>query len=381
VNPFTDPAWDLVPFHFWTCIYFILGAMVGSLLNVCIHRMPRGESVVWPPSHCPKCNYKIPGYLNIPIFTWLFLRGKCANCKEPISIRYLLIELFTAFVFVAAWLRVGGQSTGLALAYCLILSAFIVATFIDFEHFIIPDEITIGGIVAGFACSAAVPLLHMTDSRGVALQRSLAGIVVGGGLIYLILRGGKLLFGRYQIALEQPSTITFTEEALLLPNEKLSYGDIFYRKNDVVVFDATQLEMVDRCYRDVRVKLSPEKLLIGEETFNPDEVRFMEATTSHLSMPREAMGFGDVKFMAAIGAFLGWQSTLFSLMISSVLGLVITGVATLIRGKEFSSRIPYGPYIAGAAVIWMFAPGWVRVETMRNLDLLKGIFTGRMPLG
>jgi len=377
VNIFSDPAWQLVPFHFWTAVFFIFGSMVGSLLNVCIHRMPRGESVVWPPSHCPHCNYKIPGYLNIPIVTWIVLRGKCANCKAPISPRYLLVELLTGLLFVAAWLRVGEQSTALAIAYCVILSGFVVATFIDFEHFIIPDEITIGGIFAGLLASAAAPLLHMTDSRATAMFRSFVGILIGGGVIYLILRGGKLLFGRYQIALPEPAPVTFTEDAVLLPEERVPYEDVFYRKSDSIVFDATKLELVDRCFTNVRVKLSPEELLIGEEKFNPEEVRFMEATTALLSMPREAMGFGDVKFMAAIGAFLGWQATFFSLMVSSALGLVITGIATLARGKEWSSRIPYGPYIAGAAVIWMFAPEWVRVETIRNLDLLKAIITGK----
>ena len=81
---------------------FVLGSMVGSFLNVCIYRMPRDLSVVKPRSHCPKCGYSIPWFLNIPLVTWLSLRGKCKNCSEPVSLRYFIVELFTALTFVAS---------------------------------------------------------------------------------------------------------------------------------------------------------------------------------------------------------------------------------------------------------------------------------------
>src|ERR1041385_8913652 len=131
----------LVPFHFWPLAFFALGQIVRSFLNVCIHRMPPGQSIVHPPSHCPHCQYSIPWYLNIPLLTWLYLRGKCANCKARISIRYFLVELLTGLLFLGVWLLYGRQSLGLVIAYAILLSGLIVATFIDFEHFIIPDEI------------------------------------------------------------------------------------------------------------------------------------------------------------------------------------------------------------------------------------------------
>src|SRR5437868_2299814 len=139
---FDAEVWASVPFHFWSVTFFVFGTMVGSLLNVCIHRMPLGQSIVHPPSHCPHCKYSIPWYLNVPLFTWLYLRGKCANCHSPISVRYFLVELLTGIVFLGCWLSFGTLSPALALIYCLVLSGFIVATFIDFEHFIIPDEVT-----------------------------------------------------------------------------------------------------------------------------------------------------------------------------------------------------------------------------------------------
>src|SRR5512135_2095291 len=188
--------WGAVPFHFWSVVLFVFGSMVGSFLNVCIHRLPLGESVVSPPSHCPHCRYSIPWYLNIPLVTWLYLQGKCRNCGALISIRYFLVELLTAVTFLSCWLAFGSQSAWLALIYAFFLAGLIAATFIDFEHFIIPDEITIGGAVVGFVCSFLVPRLHDTQSLGQAMKSSLLGIAVGAGIIYLILRIGKLLFGR-----------------------------------------------------------------------------------------------------------------------------------------------------------------------------------------
>ena len=117
-----DPDhWQSVPFHFWTVCWFILGSMVGSFLNVCVYRMPRDLSVVHPPSHCPNCEYRIPWYLNMPLITWLVLRGKCAQCKAPISFRYFALELITGLIFMATWLTIGPDSTGLAIAYATIL--------------------------------------------------------------------------------------------------------------------------------------------------------------------------------------------------------------------------------------------------------------------
>src|SRR5271167_1326950 len=123
---FDAHAWAQVPFGFWAVVFFVLGAIVGSFLNVCIHRMPLDQSIVSPPSHCPHCQYSIPWYLNIPLVTWVYLRGKCANCRAPISIRYFLVELLTAVLFLEAWLVAGHRSPWLALIYCLFLSGLIV---------------------------------------------------------------------------------------------------------------------------------------------------------------------------------------------------------------------------------------------------------------
>src|SRR5271165_680146 len=158
IKPIFDADNWAMPFHFWSVVFFVLGCIVGSFLNVVIHRLPLEQSIVSPPSHCPHCNYSIPWYLNVPLFTWVYLRGKCANCGAPISVRYFLVELLSGVTFLCCWLEFGQQSALLPLVYCVFLAGLIAATFIDFEHFIIPDQITIGGVVAGFVASLAVPL-------------------------------------------------------------------------------------------------------------------------------------------------------------------------------------------------------------------------------
>src|SRR5262245_20351502 len=231
-----DPSpWQPIPFHFWSFVLFFFGSMVGSFLNVCIHRMPRGAGVVSRPSHCPHCNYSIPGYLNIPLVTWLMLRGRCKNCGAPISARYFWVELLTAVLFLSCWLAFGRQSPGLALVYCLLLAGFVVATFIDFEHFIIPDEITLGGIAAGFISSFLVPLLHGAPTAALSLERCFAGIIAGAGVVYGILRLGKLLYGRQRFEFAPDTTVYFTETSVKFTDKEIPYENIFYRQSETNV--------------------------------------------------------------------------------------------------------------------------------------------------
>jgi leader peptidase (prepilin peptidase)/N-methyltransferase len=359
---FDTKIWAIVPFHFWTLCFFVFGCMVGSFLNVCIHRMPREESIVSPPSHCPHCGYSIPWHLNIPLVTWLWLRGRCANCRAPISARYFLVELLTGLVFAGCWIHFGRLYLPLvAVVYCVMIGGLIAATFIDFEHFIIPDEITFGGMAVGFCAAFLVPASHMNfpyfnplRAPGPAMIDSLAGMAVGGAVVYGILRLGKLLFGRYRILLPPATRVFFTETAVKLPEQEIAYEELFYRSGDSIRLEARSVELIDRCYANAAIRLQPERLQIGGDTFDPEMVPHMEAVTDQIVLPREAMGLGDVKFMAAIGAFLGWPGVLFSLAISAVIGSLVGITLIAVNKRSWSSRMPYGPYIAVAAVIWIF---------------------------
>jgi len=243
-------------------VVFVLGAGFGSFFNVCIYRMPREESIVKPRSHCPKCNQQISWYDNIPLVSVFVLRGKCRHCGAPISPRYLFIELLTASLFLAVWLKYEFQ--WVAPIYWILIGGLIVSTFIDFEHYIIPNEITYGGVLVGLALSLLYPPLHEAETVGVSLLRSFVGGLTGGAMLLVI-------------------------------------------------------------------------AMVGEKIFK-----------------KEAMGMGDVKFIAGIGAFLGWQAALFTIFASSVIGGAIGLLLVLTSKKGWGSRIPYGPYIALAALLWVF---------------------------
>ena len=169
---------------------FGMGACIASFLNVVIWRVPRDESIVSPPSHCPTCKAPIKWYQNIPILSWLCLRGKCATCKAPISPRYIFVEFLGGLLFLAAFWRYGWFAP---LAWVWI-SLMIVGSFIDFDHKLLPDFTTIGGMVLGVAFHAVGSLAFSFDFRILAF--SLIGLAFGFGLLWLVRFLGSKAFGR-----------------------------------------------------------------------------------------------------------------------------------------------------------------------------------------
>lgn len=252
------PPWVLVA---WAAL---VGACFGSFLSVCIWRIPRGESVVRPRSHCPACGKLIPWYRNLPVASWLALRGKCADCGARISPRYLLLELLTASLFALVAWEHSGDLAVMLLGWVIVFGLEL-GTFIDIDWYILPDRVTIGGIVLGLVASAVLPRIHGAWAWYDGILASLTGLALGFGLLWAI--------------------------ALL--------GRIVYKK--------------------------------------------------------EAMGFGDVKLMGAVGALFGWEAVLFVLFASSLVGS-IAGIGLMLAGKrDLQGRIPYGPFIALGALIWMLA--------------------------
>jgi leader peptidase (prepilin peptidase)/N-methyltransferase len=153
----------------------LFGAVVGSFLNVCIYRLPIGTSIVWPASACPNCHREIEWFENIPIVSWLVLRGRCRTCKHPIGVQYPIVEAITAVMFGAAWWYYG---PGLLLASRLVFGCALIVLFaIDLEHHLLPNRVTLPGIVVGFLFS------FFTEPGWLD---SLIGIVVGGGSLLLM---------------------------------------------------------------------------------------------------------------------------------------------------------------------------------------------------
>ena len=173
-------------------LWFALGSCVGSFLNVCIYRLPREQSVVRPRSRCPSCRRLIVWYDNIPLLSVLLLRGKCRHCPARISWRYPLVEALTGGATVAVLQRFG--TTPVGFSYVAFVAALIAVSFVDLEFQIIPDEISVGGLVVGVVLSGFIPALHGTDSRWLAVGRSLLGLVAGGGILYVTAVVGDFIF-------------------------------------------------------------------------------------------------------------------------------------------------------------------------------------------
>lgn len=338
------------------CFAFVLGAAVGSFLNVCIYRLPRDLSVNEPRrSFCPACKKQIPWQQNLPLLSWLFLRGKCASCGSKIAFRYFLVELLTALLFLAIWIAFPWS---IALVYWLLVSLLIAATFIDFEHFIIPDEITIGGTVAGVLACLTVPALMGVNLRWWAGALSLGAAALGYGLLWVVLEAGKKAFGKKRIRLEAPTPFSWVRDAddaeFVVGEERALWSEHFARESDLMMLDCAEADVDGRRFENTSLHFNYDRLRIGEETFPLDKIDRITGIVNELQIPREAMGRGDLKFLAAIGAFLGWRAVLFSIFAGSLLGSVV-GLASMLLGQRaWSAKIPFGPYLALGALLWMF---------------------------
>jgi len=226
-------------------LIFILGLIVGSFNNVCICRIPRSESIIYPASHCPKCRSNISPKDNIPLLSYLLLKGRCRNCKSKISIQYPIVELLTGLTYLIIYLTYGLSIQ--SLIYIILSSALIIIAFIDLNEQIVPDVISLPGIVIGFIISFFVPYISFINSA--------LGVLAGGGIILIIGMAGSVIF------------------------------------------------------------------------------------------KKEAMGGGDVKLAAMIGAFLGWRYIIISLFLGFFLGALAGIFLIIAKIKSREDVVPFGPFI------------------------------------
>lgn len=232
----------------------VVGLVIGSFLNVCIHRLPVGQSVVSPGSHCPSCKRPIRWRDNVPILSFFLLKGRCHWCQHAISYRYPVVELMNAAGYLAVVVKFGWHWA--SVAYGIFFSALLVVTWIDLDHQIIPDVISLPGILLGLILAATILPLGFINA--------LVGVLVGGGVLWGLAAASPLLFGK------------------------------------------------------------------------------------------EGLGGGDIKLLAMIGAFLGWQETLLTLMIAAIVGSII-GVGLIafrLMGRE--QYIPFGPFLSLGALLTLF---------------------------
>ncbi len=339
-------------------VSLLLGLVTGSFLGCCIYRLPRNLSLWNPPrSFCPSCRMTLPWWQNLPVISWLLLQGRCGNCRARISVVYPLVELATAILFVAATWRFGFPA---AFAIWVFGSLLIVATVVDFEFLIIPDITSKGGIVAGLVLSGLVPALQGTSSVSESIARSAFGFLVGTLLLWLARWFGQIAFGRYRLKFKPPAPFQFTsgttdDPALQIENDSIRLREYLLRTKDRIRIEALIVRRNGepiphrdlRFFRD-RVQLSSSFIPLAEVGDLRGELIMAE-------FPREAMGLGDLKLIGAIGAFTGWAGVLFTIPFASFLGLFYAVLVLLAGKRRHFSQIPFGPFMAAAALTWMFA--------------------------
>ncbi len=356
------PALPVFPLDwFFVAAAFLLGACIGSFLNVVIYRLPLGLSVNEPRrSFCPACKAPIKAWHNVPLFGWLWLRGKCAACHVAISPRYPAVELLTGLLFGLVWLSSWPAQPELAFPRAVLVAILIAATFIDLDHLIIPDELTWGGVVVGLVFAPIFPGLLGETSRASAILASFVGAVSGYGLLWLVVEAGKLMFGRKRVQFEAPQEFSWTKKGADDANLRIGtdepelWSELFARESDVLELICERVEIGGKTHQEVMLEAHFNRVDVAGDSYPLAVLESFRGVVREAVVPREAMGFGDVKFLAAIGAFLGWKSVLFSVAAGSIVGSVL-GLAVLpFRRGAQGLRLPFGPLLALGALLWLF---------------------------
>lgn len=340
----------------------LIGASVGSFLNVCIYRWPLDMAVHRPSrSFCPLCKEPIKSRHNLPVVSWLWLRGRCAACRGAIPARYPLVEAITALGFAGIW---WWQPWPQAVALCVLFAICMVVVAVDLEHYIIPDQVTWGGVPVGLVASALVPALHGGGSWWDGLRAALIGGVSGYAALWLVVELGKKLFGSKLMNFDAavPWKVVENTEApdLHVGDEVMPWDEIFARASDRLVITTdgkVEINGDDHDCPEVtvfwdRVEWRPDG---GEKrALALEDLRSLSGDTTRVLIPREAMGYGDVKFMAMAGTFAGAAGVVFILFAASLLGALFGITAILARRREWSGRIPFGPWLVAGLWIWLW---------------------------
>ena len=359
------PDWAQ-PF-FWFVVLFT-GACVGSFLNVVIYRVPLGISVNDPKrSYCPGCRKDIPWYRNIPLFTWLWQRGRCAECKMPIPIRYFLVEGLTMILWGVAWAQYGRQGfEGEAVLLFVMLTLLVAISFIDAEHYIIPVMMTwVGAAIAIVGAIFFPHLVVRVEATRVwpnGWGEALLGFAAGYALLQLVVWGGKLAFGKQTFTFEKAVGWELVEPeeddemgqlCFVLDEESFEWGDLFYRPSDRLVIEGEDFVLDGKKIEGNEMVIRGETVEVGEKTWEIEKMKSLSGKATNVVRPREAMGSGDPPLLAMIGAFLGWPAVLFTLFASSIFAVF----AALLMRVGFGRPLPYGPFLALGGVVWAFG-GW-----------------------
>lgn len=367
-----------LPFAFYVIAALLLGLLIGSFLNVVIHRIPIGESIIFPGSHCPACQAALRAYDNIPVLSFLLLRGRCRNCKERISWHYPFVELLTAVIFTAIILKTG--PTWEALLEMMFASVMIALVFIDAIHHLLPNVITYPAII--FALSAAAVRAGWGEQQGGALEIS----IILPALIPIFTPWKAALLGGLLIAMAVPGFWLLDRLDLILYNKYFEWQetneeDSGGATNPIEPVDEADTAAERRYRRAILASLilgllvaviwaglcltvSTKNSAAFDQTYSGLWRAFAGALIGSVPIwwlraiyfyirGVEGMGLGDVKLMAIIGAFLGWQGAFGVMLIGSIVGTVF-GVFLMWRSKGgLKTALPFGVCLGAAALIVM----------------------------
>lgn len=339
----------------------MIGSCIGSFLNVVIYRVPLGMSVNKPNrSFCPKCKYHFPIWLNLPVISWLWLRGKCANCKEPISIRYPVVELLTGLLFAAVWWAI--PQPQVAIFLWILVALFVAISFIDADHMIIPTLMTWVG--TGFGIIAAItwprlPQMSSYDdlSRWDGLIQSGIGFAVGFFGLWGVVNLGKIAFGKKDMKFEKETAWHLKEPDndvdplfFIIEEEEIGWWDIFNRPKDRLILECGEVRVDGEKVGEGRLTILEQEIELPDGSKRSiGDMKSLDGTATQVVIPREAMGFGDVHLLGMIGAYFGWSGAAFTLFGASLMALV----AALCGRIGFGRQLPFGPFLAMAALGWM----------------------------
>lgn len=342
---------------------FILGACVGSFLNVAIYRLPRALSVNHPKrSFCPVCNKDIPWYRNIPLLTWLVQRGKCAECGCRIPFRYFAVELLTACVFLLMW-RYYPESPELALFYMAMMALLIVVVFVDAELMVIPLSVTWVGTGLGVVGGVFLQNHLRVEGWVQGLTASAIGFAAGFGSLWLVVILGKMAFGKKNMEFEdsvnwmlrEPEDENDDQQELsfVIDGEAYGWSDLFYRESDHLVIEGSGF-----CVDGLKIKakelvIKGDRIELKGKTVMIEKLKSLSGKARKVVIPREAMGMGDVYLMGMLGACLGWQSVIFTVFAACLFSIFLA----ILGRMGFGQRLPFGPSLAFGAVCWIFW-GW-----------------------
>ena len=361
---------------FLLVIIGILGALIGSFGNVVIYRLPLGKSVVWPGSSCPNCAHQIKPWENIPVLSWLALRGKCSSCKAPISARYPLIEALTALGFVLIALRWPALDYGATIVPLLIIYAMLVMmSLIDIDHYILPDSLTLPAIVIGLIGT----YVYASGSGLPTPWEAATGGAIGAGIIALINRVGSLVVRRFADTRERLWPIGMDQVNVAAVGGALGgwvWGlaaalmsvivNLAARKPvrlpELPLYGLWVLALVVGSLGAITTPVGAVGgtfaaagivAIVGAVFWWSRDIFLGEPPAEDGDDEGEpvAMGFGDVKLAAILGVILGWQSLLIALMAAFILGAVGGIIMRFIAGDKL---VPFGPYLAVGGMIALF---------------------------